>query len=306
MVAGFVMASVYAVAMLRGRRDRYHRLGFLLPFTVAALPTPVQIVVGDWAAHFVADDQPVKLAAMEGLFETERGAPLHIGGIYFDDELRYALEIPNGLSLLATSTRTPRSPVSRRCLPTSGRRSTSCTCRSRSWSGWGSRCSAWRPGSAWPGGASRPAALALVPARRRAVRGRRRRGAGGRAGSPPRSAANRGSSTASSAPRTRSTRRPGWSAGFVLVAIVYAVLTVATVYVLRRLRRTRPSRSRRRSATSPTSGSCRRSPCRSRRSCSSSVGRPDRVRAVRAAPTSARASGTCWRAATAAAAASGR
>ena len=75
------LASVYAVAMLRGRRDRYHRLGFLLPFTFAAVLTPVQIGVGDWAAHFVADNQPVKLAAMEGVFHTERGAPLHLGGI---------------------------------------------------------------------------------------------------------------------------------------------------------------------------------------------------------------------------------
>jgi cytochrome bd ubiquinol oxidase subunit I len=101
MVAGFGMASVYAVAMLRGRRDRYHRLGFLVPFTVAALVTPVQIGVGDWAAHFVADNQSVKLAAMEGVFETDRGVPLHLGGVAVDGELRYAVEIPYGLSLLA-------------------------------------------------------------------------------------------------------------------------------------------------------------------------------------------------------------
>jgi cytochrome d ubiquinol oxidase subunit I len=101
MVSGFSLASVYAVAMLRGRRDRYHRLGFLLPFTFAAVLTPVQIGVGDWAAHFVADNQPVKLAAMEGVFHTERGAPLHLGGIAVDGELRYAVEIPYGLSLLA-------------------------------------------------------------------------------------------------------------------------------------------------------------------------------------------------------------
>ncbi|MEV2272618.1 cytochrome ubiquinol oxidase subunit I [Nonomuraea africana] len=101
MVAGFGMASVYAVAMLRGRRDRYHRLGLLLPLTVAAVITPVQIGVGDWAAHFVASNQPVKLAAMEGVFETERGVPLHVGGIAVDGEMRYALEIPYGLSLLA-------------------------------------------------------------------------------------------------------------------------------------------------------------------------------------------------------------
>jgi cytochrome d ubiquinol oxidase subunit I len=101
MVAGFGLASVYAVAMLRGRRDRYHRLGFLVPFTVAAVLTPVQIGVGDWAAHFVAERQPVKLAAMEGVFTTARGVPLHVGGIAVDGELKYALEIPNGLSLLA-------------------------------------------------------------------------------------------------------------------------------------------------------------------------------------------------------------
>ncbi|MQA97047.1 MAG: cytochrome ubiquinol oxidase subunit I [Streptosporangiales bacterium] len=101
MVAGFGMASVYAVAMLRGRRDRYHRLGFLLPFTVAAVITPVQVGVGDWAARFVADNQPVKLAAMEGVYESARGVPLHLGGVATGGEMRYALEIPNGLSLLA-------------------------------------------------------------------------------------------------------------------------------------------------------------------------------------------------------------
>ncbi|MCU1547837.1 MAG: cytochrome ubiquinol oxidase subunit [Arthrobacter sp.] len=101
MVAGFGMASVYAIALLRGRRDRYHTLGFLIPFAVAAAITPVQIGVGDWAAHFVAVNQPVKLAAMEGIFETQRGAPLHVGGIVIDGEMQYAVEIPYGLSLLA-------------------------------------------------------------------------------------------------------------------------------------------------------------------------------------------------------------
>ena len=101
LVTGFGVASIYAVALLRGRRDRHHRLGFLVPFVFAAALTPVQIGVGDWAAHFVADNQPVKLAAMEGVYETERGAPLHLGGVELDGELRYAVEIPFGLSLLA-------------------------------------------------------------------------------------------------------------------------------------------------------------------------------------------------------------
>lgn len=101
MVTGFLVSSIYAVALLRGKRDRYHRLGFILPFVLAAAVTPVQIVVGDWAARFVADNQPLKLAAMEGQFETQRGAPLHIGGIVIDGRMRFAIEIPKGLSLLA-------------------------------------------------------------------------------------------------------------------------------------------------------------------------------------------------------------
>jgi cytochrome d ubiquinol oxidase subunit I len=101
MVAGFGVASVYAWGLLKGRRDRHHVLGFLIPFTVAAIVTPVQIGVGDWAARFLAQRQPVKLAAIEGLYETQRGAPLSIGGIPVDGELRWAIRIPNGLSLLA-------------------------------------------------------------------------------------------------------------------------------------------------------------------------------------------------------------
>jgi cytochrome d ubiquinol oxidase subunit I len=100
MVTGFTIASVYAAGMLRGRRERRHRLGLLIPLTVAALITPVQIGVGDWIANTVADNQPAKLAAMEGLYGTTAGAGLSLGGIYYDDELHYALEIPKGLSLL--------------------------------------------------------------------------------------------------------------------------------------------------------------------------------------------------------------
>jgi cytochrome d ubiquinol oxidase subunit I len=64
MVTGFTIASVYAIGMLRGRRDRYRRAGLLIPLTAAALLTPVQIGVGDWIANTVADNQPAKLAAM--------------------------------------------------------------------------------------------------------------------------------------------------------------------------------------------------------------------------------------------------
>ena len=58
LVGGFMVASVYAVGMLRGRRDRYHRIGFIIGFTVAAIATPVQMGVGDALARWVYDNQP--------------------------------------------------------------------------------------------------------------------------------------------------------------------------------------------------------------------------------------------------------
>jgi cytochrome bd ubiquinol oxidase subunit I len=100
MVTGFCVAAVYAVGMLRGRRDRYHRLGLLVPLTVAAVTAPIQVVVGDWLTQVVAEHQPVKLAALEGLHRSDTGVPLSLGGIYIDDELVGAIEIPYGLSLL--------------------------------------------------------------------------------------------------------------------------------------------------------------------------------------------------------------
>jgi cytochrome bd ubiquinol oxidase subunit I len=101
MVTGFLIASVYAVAMLRGRRDRYYKVGLLLPLVIATTLTPAQIVVGDIAAREVADNQPVKLAAMEGLAHAEVGAGEHIGGIFINGQLRYAIVLPHVLAFLA-------------------------------------------------------------------------------------------------------------------------------------------------------------------------------------------------------------
>ncbi len=75
LVGGFLIASVYAVAMLRGRRDRYHRLGFLIPFTVAAFMTPVQMAVGDTLARWVYNNEPTKFAAIELVPTTASDVP---------------------------------------------------------------------------------------------------------------------------------------------------------------------------------------------------------------------------------------
>ncbi len=101
MVTGFLVASVYAAARLRGRSDRYHRVGLILPLIVATVITPAQIVVGDIAAREVADNQPIKLAAMEGIGQTEVGAGEHIGGIFINGQLQFAIVLPHVLAFLA-------------------------------------------------------------------------------------------------------------------------------------------------------------------------------------------------------------
>jgi cytochrome d ubiquinol oxidase subunit I len=76
-------------------------VALVVPLTVAALAAPVQIVVGDWAARTVAREQPTKLAAFEGLYQTEAGAPVHLGGWYNGEDVRYGMPLPRLLSLLA-------------------------------------------------------------------------------------------------------------------------------------------------------------------------------------------------------------
>jgi cytochrome d ubiquinol oxidase subunit I len=100
-VSGFVVAAAYAFMRLRGHWGRYERTALTIPLTIAALAAPVQVLVGDWAARDVATTQPTKLAAIEGLYETTRGAPEHLLGWYTGGQVKYGIEIPHLLSLLA-------------------------------------------------------------------------------------------------------------------------------------------------------------------------------------------------------------
>ncbi len=100
-VTGFLLAGVYAVGRLRGRWGRYERTALAIPLTIAALASPVQLLVGDWAAREVAAVQPLKLAALEGLGHTTSGASLHILGWYTDGEVKDGIAFPKLLSLLA-------------------------------------------------------------------------------------------------------------------------------------------------------------------------------------------------------------
>ena len=100
---GLVVAGIHAWPLLRHPRNAFHRRALAVALLIGAPAAVLQPISGDLSARFVAHWQPAKLAAMEGQFKTERGAPLRIGG-WPDEaagETRYAIEIPYALSLLA-------------------------------------------------------------------------------------------------------------------------------------------------------------------------------------------------------------
>ena len=94
LVTGFVAAAVYAVGILRGRRDHAHRLGFIVPFAFATVAALLQPISGHVAGMRLATQQPSKLAAMDLAVETETHAPLIIGGVLIDGEVRGGIKIP--------------------------------------------------------------------------------------------------------------------------------------------------------------------------------------------------------------------
>ena len=94
LVTGFLVASIYAVGMLRGRRDRIHRLGLLIPLTVACIATPVQFAVGDTAARAIAKDQPIKFAAMECVQTTSTHVTEYLGGRCTSSGVKGGIGIP--------------------------------------------------------------------------------------------------------------------------------------------------------------------------------------------------------------------
>jgi len=100
---GFGVAGIHAALLLRDPLNAFHRRALAIGLLVGAPAALLQPLSGDLSARAIARDQPVKLAAAEALFETRRGAPLLLGG-WPDMEtgtVRFGLEIPYGLSLLA-------------------------------------------------------------------------------------------------------------------------------------------------------------------------------------------------------------
>ncbi|MBV9918000.1 MAG: cytochrome ubiquinol oxidase subunit I [Solirubrobacterales bacterium] len=103
LATAFGLASVYAVGMLRGRRDAYHRKAIALGLSMAAILAPLQLGVGDLLGRTVAAHQPATLAAIEGLNRTEHGAGLNVGGFPFPGHNGTVLnlKVPHLLGLLA-------------------------------------------------------------------------------------------------------------------------------------------------------------------------------------------------------------
>ena len=100
---GIAVAGVHAIMLLRGSTRRFHRYALVASLAIGAPAAVLQPISGDLSARTVAQTQPAKLAALEGQFDTQAGAPLRVGGWPDVDarRTRFAIEIPRGLSLLA-------------------------------------------------------------------------------------------------------------------------------------------------------------------------------------------------------------
>ena len=99
----FAVAGVHALQILRGKKTELHKKAFKISIFFGAVAAILQPLSGDLSAKDVAERQPVKLAAMEAHYETEKGAPLYIGGIVDEEEqeVNYEIAIPKALSFLA-------------------------------------------------------------------------------------------------------------------------------------------------------------------------------------------------------------
>ncbi len=100
---GFAAAGIHSFMLLRDRGNLFHRRALAIALLLGGSAAVLQPISGDFSARHVARHQPAKLAAMEGQFRTERGAPVRIGGVPDVDRMttRFAIEIPKLLSILA-------------------------------------------------------------------------------------------------------------------------------------------------------------------------------------------------------------
>lgn len=100
---GFAVAGIHAYQVYKNKHPELHKKAFKIAITFGAIAALLQPISGDLSAKDIAKRQPVKLAAMEAHYNTEKGAPLYIGGIVNNEtqEVNYKIKIPNALSFLA-------------------------------------------------------------------------------------------------------------------------------------------------------------------------------------------------------------
>ncbi|MFV9550877.1 cytochrome ubiquinol oxidase subunit I [Algibacter sp. PT7-4] len=100
---GFAVAGIHAYQVYKKRHTELHKKAFKIAITFGAFAAILQPISGDLSAKDIAVRQPVKLAAMEAHYETQKGAPLYIGGIVDNEKqaVSYKIEIPKALSFLA-------------------------------------------------------------------------------------------------------------------------------------------------------------------------------------------------------------
>jgi cytochrome d ubiquinol oxidase subunit I len=104
LTAAFLIAGLSAYRWLTGDHARSVMAGMKSGLWLAAVLIPLQIVAGDLHGLNTLEHQPAKVAAMEGLWETQRGAPLVLFGLP-DEQARInhmAIEIPKLASLILT------------------------------------------------------------------------------------------------------------------------------------------------------------------------------------------------------------
>lgn len=102
LTAGFLLAGVSAWQMIRGTATRGTPLALRAAIVAVAVAIPLQILMGDMHGLNTLQHQPAKIAAIEGLWHTEKGAPLTLFGWPNEKEGRtdYAVQIPKGASLI--------------------------------------------------------------------------------------------------------------------------------------------------------------------------------------------------------------
>jgi cytochrome d ubiquinol oxidase subunit I len=99
----FAVAGLHAFLLIKNRGNKIHRKAVIIALSFGSIFAVLQPLIGDFSAKDVAKRQPVKLASMEGLFKTEKGAGLTIGGIPNEETqtTEYGIKVPNLLSFLA-------------------------------------------------------------------------------------------------------------------------------------------------------------------------------------------------------------